>query len=74
MHVFSFPNDCERLSTMETRDNPNGLAQVASDSHCELLVFPGRAAGSAQLVVRLLYSALRTYNCLFSILSRPSSF
>eukprot|EP00095_Tigriopus_kingsejongensis_P011437 maker-scaffold222_size251774-snap-gene-0.23 protein:Tk11437 transcript:maker-scaffold222_size251774-snap-gene-0.23-mRNA-1 annotation:"wd repeat domain phosphoinositide-interacting protein 4" len=53
--VFSFPNACQTLFTISTRDNPRGLCEVSpirstSSSEAELMVFPGYKAGSIQLV------------------------
>ncbi|XP_033216939.1 WD repeat domain phosphoinositide-interacting protein 4-like [Belonocnema kinseyi] len=51
IHVFSFPI-VRRLLTLETRDNPKGLMEVATlaSAHKQLLVFPGHKRGSVQLV------------------------
>lgn len=52
IHVFSFPLPTRRLLTLETRDNPKGLVEVASLGTCykQLLAFPGHKLGSVQLV------------------------
>lgn len=41
-----------RLLTLETRDNPKGLVEVATlaTAHKQLLAFPGHKLGSVQLV------------------------
>ena len=28
IHVFSFPNNCRKLFSVDTRDNPHGLCEV----------------------------------------------
>ncbi|XP_043249160.1 WD repeat domain phosphoinositide-interacting protein 4-like [Colletes gigas] len=52
VHVFSFPVPTRRLLTLETRDNPKGLIEVATlaTAQKQLLVFPGHKQGSIQLV------------------------
>ncbi|XP_011298180.1 WD repeat domain phosphoinositide-interacting protein 4-like [Fopius arisanus] len=52
IHVFSFPFSTRRLLTLETRDNPKGLMEVAplTSAYKQLLVFPGHKIGSVQLV------------------------
>ncbi|XP_076618734.1 WD repeat domain phosphoinositide-interacting protein 4 isoform X2 [Colletes latitarsis] len=52
VHVFSFPVPTRRLLTLETRDNPKGLIEVATlaTPQKQLLVFPGHKQGSIQLV------------------------
>lgn len=52
IHVFSFPLPTRRLLTLETRDNPKGLVEVATlaTAHKQLLAFPGHKLGSVQLV------------------------
>lgn len=52
IHVFSFPLPTRRLLTLETRNNPNGLVEVATlgTAHKQLLAFPGHKRGSVQLV------------------------
>lgn len=52
IHVFSFPFPTRRLLTLETRDNPKGLVEVATlaTAHKQLLAFPGHKLGSVQLV------------------------
>ncbi|XP_063979837.1 WD repeat domain phosphoinositide-interacting protein 4-like isoform X2 [Diachasmimorpha longicaudata] len=52
IHVFSFPFPTRRLLTLETRDNPKGLVEVATlaSAHKQLLAFPGHKIGSVQLV------------------------
>ena len=52
IHVFSFPTPTRRLLTLETRDNPNGLVEIATlaTAHKQLLAFPGHKQGSVQLV------------------------
>lgn len=51
IHVFSFPNDPTKLSTIPTRPNPLSLCEV-SPGYNNYLVFPGFKVGSVQLVVR----------------------
>jgi hypothetical protein len=60
VHVFSFPEPAQRLMTLETRDNPLGLCELAPLMTAErhLLVFPGHKLGSIQLVVRKLNTTL----------------
>lgn len=52
IHVFSFPTPTRRLLTLETRDNPRGLIEIATlaTAHKQLLAFPGHKLGSVQLV------------------------
>ncbi|XP_043483225.1 WD repeat domain phosphoinositide-interacting protein 4-like [Leptopilina heterotoma] len=52
IHVFSFPVPTRRLLTLETRDNPKGLMEVATlaTANKQLLAFPGHKIGSVQLV------------------------
>ncbi|KAK6171371.1 hypothetical protein SNE40_019576 [Patella caerulea] len=48
VHVFSFPNEVEKLYTFSTRDNPRGLCAVSC--YGNILVFPGIKCGSVQIV------------------------
>ncbi|XP_064603354.1 WD repeat domain phosphoinositide-interacting protein 4-like [Liolophura sinensis] len=48
VHVFSFPNNVEKLYSFDTRDNPKGLCAVSPYGH--VLVFPGSKCGSLQIV------------------------
>ncbi|TRY68969.1 hypothetical protein TCAL_04111 [Tigriopus californicus] len=53
--VFSFPNRCQTLFTISTRDNPRGLCEVSpmrslSSSDLEFMAFPGYKTGSVQLI------------------------
>lgn len=52
IHVFSFPTPIRRLLTLETRDNPMGLMEIATfaTAQRQLLAFPGHKLGSVQLV------------------------
>ena len=50
VHVFTFPNEIQKLYTFDTRDNPKGLCEVSSSLDRQLLVFPGYKTGSLQLV------------------------
>ncbi|XP_066998614.1 WD repeat domain phosphoinositide-interacting protein 4 [Anabrus simplex] len=52
IHVFSFPSPCQRLFTIETRENTLGLCEVSPIVTAErhLLAFPGHKLGSVQLV------------------------
>ncbi|XP_059474187.1 WD repeat domain phosphoinositide-interacting protein 4-like [Neocloeon triangulifer] len=52
IHVFSFPEPAQRLMTLETRDNPLGLCELAPlmTAERQLLVFPGHKIGSIQLI------------------------
>jgi len=50
LHVFSFPNNPQRIYTFDTRDNPKGLCEVSSSMDRKLLVFPGHKCGSIQMV------------------------
>jgi len=52
IHVFSFPNNCRKLFSVDTRDNPHGLCEV-SPLRCgdrEVMVFPGYKTGSVQMM------------------------
>jgi len=52
IHVFSFPTPIRRLLTLETKNNPTGLMEIATygSAQKQLLVFPGHKLGSIQLV------------------------
>lgn len=52
IHVFSFPAPIRRLLTLETRDNPTGLVEIATlaSAQKQLLAFPGHKVGSIQLL------------------------
>lgn len=62
IHVFSFPNRCQHLFNVTTRDNPRGLCELsavrfgamseqgASSSAADLMVFPGYKTGSVQIL------------------------
>lgn len=52
IHVFSFPTPTRRLLTLETRDNPKGLVEIATlaSAQKQLLAFPGHKLGSVQLL------------------------
>lgn len=50
IHIFSFPNNPQKLFTVETRANPAGLCELSPGMH-NLLVFPGFRDGSIQIVV-----------------------
>ena len=56
IHVFSFPNRCQNLFKVTTRDNPRGLCELSSirmgavDNSIDLMVFPGYKTGSVQLL------------------------
>lgn len=50
IHVFSFPNNCQKLFTFNTCDNPRGLCEVsASDDENQLLCFPAVKSGFMQV-------------------------
>ena len=84
MHIFSFPNQCRLLHTIETRDNPRGkcLAEEHSTRKelclglCELsnndgslLVFPFNAKVKGGFVQFLVSQAEDTYNKIRFILA-----
>ncbi|XP_046566533.1 WD repeat domain phosphoinositide-interacting protein 4-like [Haliotis rubra] len=48
VHVFSFPNNPQKLCSFDTRDNPRGLVEVSPFGRT--LVFPGHKCGSVQVV------------------------
>ena len=50
IHVFSFPNNPQKLLTIPTRPNSLGLCEL-SPGASNLLVFPGFKVGSLHLVV-----------------------
>jgi len=59
IHVFSFPNRCQKLYTLTTKDNPRGLCEISPmrGSHNggamdggEFMVFPGYKIGSLQII------------------------
>ncbi|CAG2107421.1 unnamed protein product [Medioppia subpectinata] len=52
IHCFSFPQKCQKLFSIETRDNPLGLCEVTpyTSSERQLLVFPGHRKGSVHLL------------------------
>ena len=51
IHVFSFPNNCKKLFSVDTRDNPHGLCEVSPlrTGDREVMVFPGYKTGSVQV-------------------------
>lgn len=49
IHVFSFPNNPQKLLTIPTRHNPLGLCELSPGSS-SFLVFPGSKIGSLQLL------------------------
>lgn len=55
IHVFSFLTPTQRLFSLETRDNPQGLCELSrlASAERQLLVFPGHKLGSVQLVVSI---------------------
>ncbi|KAL4239273.1 WD repeat domain phosphoinositide-interacting protein 4 [Mactra antiquata] len=48
VHVFSFPNNPQKLKAFDTRDNPRGLCEVSPFG--SNMVFPGHKCGSVQIV------------------------
>lgn len=50
VHVFSFPNNPQKLCTLDTRDNPKGLCEISPSIERQMLAFPGHKCGSIQLV------------------------
>lgn len=58
IHVFSFLTPTQRLFSLETRDNPQGLCELSrlTSAERQLLVFPGHKLGSVQLVVSIQYN------------------
>lgn len=60
IHVFSFPNRCQNLFSVTTRDNPRGLCELSSvrlgamgiesGAVPDLMIFPGYKTGSVQLL------------------------
>jgi WD40 repeat protein len=50
IHIFSFPNNPQKLCTLGTRDNPKGLCEVCPSMDNQLMVFPGQKCGSIQLI------------------------
>ncbi len=56
IHVFAFPNRCQRLFSVTTKDNPRGLCELSthrlpsSSETSELMVFPGFKTGSLQII------------------------
>ncbi|WAQ97571.1 WIPI4-like protein [Mya arenaria] len=52
VHVFTFPNNPQKIQTFETRDNPKGLCEVSP--YGSNLVFPGHVCGSVQIVGTLI--------------------
>ncbi|KAK2153074.1 hypothetical protein LSH36_308g01000 [Paralvinella palmiformis] len=50
VHVFTFPNNPQKLFTLDTRDNPKGLCEVSPSLDTQLMVLPGYKCGSIQLV------------------------
>lgn len=50
IHVFSFPNNCQKLFTFVTCDNPRGLCELSSnDEDYQLLCFPAVKSGFMQV-------------------------
>ena len=59
IHIFQFPNRCQKLFHVTTRDNPRGLCELSAvrfgtvgveGSAADLMVFPGYKAGSVQIL------------------------
>lgn len=60
IHVFSFPNKCQHLFNVSTRDNPRGICELSAvrfnpmmgmeGSSADLMVFPGYKTGSVQIL------------------------
>lgn len=52
VHIFSFPDNPEKLTSFETRDNPRGICEISPASDRQLLAFPaaGNVPGKLQLV------------------------
>ncbi|XP_052266608.1 WD repeat domain phosphoinositide-interacting protein 4-like isoform X2 [Dreissena polymorpha] len=50
VHVFTFPNNVQKLQTFETRDNPKGLCEASPFGGTLAFLGPGKAAGSVQIV------------------------
>jgi len=52
VHVFSFPNNPQKLFCYETKDNPLGLVAVAANSLADrnVVVFPGSRRGHIHVV------------------------
>ncbi|XP_031552176.1 WD repeat domain phosphoinositide-interacting protein 4-like isoform X2 [Actinia tenebrosa] len=50
IHVYTFPNDPQKVLYFDTRDNPKGLCEVSPSTERPLLVFPAHKCGSVQLV------------------------
>lgn len=53
LYVFTLPDQCKRLLTVETGDNPLGLCAITpalATAERHLLAFPGRKTGSLQLL------------------------
>lgn len=49
IHVFSFPNNCQKLFTFDTCDNPKGLCEISTyDDDYQLLCFPAVKSGFMQ--------------------------
>ena len=52
IHIFSFPNNCQKLFTFNTCDNPKGLCELSSvDDDTQLLCFPAVKSGFMQCAV-----------------------
>lgn len=50
IHVFSFPNNIQRLHTFGTRDNPKGLCEVSPFGSSLVFPCPGQVCGTVQIV------------------------
>lgn len=49
IHVFTFPNNCQKLFTFNTCDNPKGLCELSAfDDDYQLLCFPAVKSGFMQ--------------------------
>ncbi|XP_074660249.1 WD repeat domain phosphoinositide-interacting protein 4-like [Tubulanus polymorphus] len=50
LHVFTFPNNPQKLCSFDTRDNPRGLCEVSPSLERQIVAFPGYKCGSLQLL------------------------
>jgi len=57
--IFSFPNQCQLLHTIETRENPKGLCEL-SNNDGSLIAFPFNSKSKGGFI-QLLVSKKKTF-------------
>ncbi|CAF0809353.1 unnamed protein product [Adineta ricciae] len=57
IHIFSFPNHCRLLHTIETKDNPKGLCEL-SNNDGSIIAFPFNTKSKSGFIQLLSYLKL----------------